>query len=121
MGLAHAAQLRTSLSVLKLAISIQSVIRCCVRCRDPFGISRRLGWSGVRGAPALPFGGHAGRVTLPLFRGSGLCFGGALGDRALPELQPGGGSPFVALLAPRKVLPADVKDLPPRPFRTRHN
>ncbi len=39
----------------------------------------------------LPFGGHASRVTLPLFRGSGICFGGALGDRALPKLQPDGG------------------------------
>ena len=62
----------------------------------------------------LPFGGHAGRVTLPLFRGSGLCFGGALGDRALPKLQPGSGSLFAALLAPRKGVPADVKDQPPR-------
>ena len=61
----------------------------------------------------LPFVGHAGRVTLPLFRGSGLCFGGALGDRALPELWPGGGSIFAALVALRKAVPADVKDQPP--------
>ena len=30
-----------------------------------------------------------------------------------PKLQPGGWSPFAALVAPRKAVPADVKDQPP--------
>ena len=39
-------------------------------------------------------------------RGCGLGLGGALGERALPKLRPGGG---------RKVPPTNVKDLLPRP------
>ena len=44
--------------------------------------------SAVSSKPPYRFG-HAGRMTLPLFRGSGLRSGGALGDRALPKLWAG--------------------------------
>ena len=76
-------------------------IRCCVRCRSPFGILRLLGLErrsrGVRPT----------RIQGSGFHGS-------------PDpLRPGGGY-FVplsaALVASRKAVPTNVKDQPPRPF-----
>ena len=59
----------------------EAIIRCCVRCWGPFGLAQLLG-SGSRT-------GETPDLTVP--RGSGLCSGGALGDRALPKLRPNGG------------------------------
>ena len=89
----HVAQLRIPLYLLKLAISIQSVIRCCVRA------------AGVGCVSAAPRVGtrHFCHGSL---RGFGLGLeSGRVGDALLPMLRPDGWDCH---------SPADVKDHAPQ-------
>ena len=96
-------------------VFLEAIIRCCVRCWGPFGLTQLLGGSGGRGATALPMIRGSGRSNV-------ICkVRASLRDAhftfyTLPARWRVLGAASRRAIASRKAVPAEVKDQTSHPF-----